>query len=197
MFKKNGISCGMFLLPVIPFITDTPSQIENSIKKAKQAGVDFIIFGGMTLKDGKQKEYFLNQLRQYYPDQLPNYNNIYKKGDRWGSATSSYYNSINETFNKISKKYQIPRRIPHVLYKEVLDENDLVIVILEHIDYLLKLEGKKSFFGYAAYNISKIDEPISKIQDLSKIKGVGKITENVILEIIDTGTSKYYEKLMK
>jgi DNA repair photolyase len=54
-FKKEGIACGMFLLPIIPFVTDTPKLIEDSVRKAGRAGVDFIIFGGMTLKDGRQK----------------------------------------------------------------------------------------------------------------------------------------------
>ena len=46
-FKKEGIACGMFLLPVIPFVSDTPEMIEDSIKNAKHAGVDFILFGGI------------------------------------------------------------------------------------------------------------------------------------------------------
>ena len=60
LFKKEGIACGMFLLPVIPFITDTVELMEEAVKKAVEAGVDFVIFGGMTLKEGKQKDYFFN-----------------------------------------------------------------------------------------------------------------------------------------
>ena len=48
----------MFLLPVIPFITDTKEVMEKTLQDAKEIGVDFIIFGGMTLKEGRQKEYF-------------------------------------------------------------------------------------------------------------------------------------------
>ena len=56
-FKDQGITCGVFLMPVIPFITDSQEQMEQSIVKAYEAGVDFIIFGGMTLKPGKQRQY--------------------------------------------------------------------------------------------------------------------------------------------
>jgi len=52
-FKNEGIACGMFLLPVIPFLTDTSKLLEHTISRAKEAGVDFVIFGGMTLKDGR------------------------------------------------------------------------------------------------------------------------------------------------
>ena len=96
------------------------------------------------------------------------------------------------------KQNKIPKRIPLELFKDILSENDLVIVILEHLDYLLKLEGKKSPFGYAAYTISQIHKPLSTLlNDLLAIKGIGKTTGKIIREILLTGTSSYYEKLLK
>jgi DNA repair photolyase len=194
--KKEGIPCGMYLMPVIPFITDTPKVMENSIKKAKETGLDFIVFAGMTLKEGRQKEYFIKKLEDKFPESLPHYENIYLK-NKWGAPTDEYYQSINQTFNLLSKKYRIPRRIPINLYRDILDENDLVAVILEQLDYLAKLEGKHSPYGYAAYSISKLKKPLSKIQEnLRSIKGVGKVTESIIKEILRTGSSKYYENLL-
>lgn len=194
-FKNNGFACGMFLLPVIPFITDTPELIEGAIKKAVEVGLDFVIFGGMTLKQGKQKDFFFNILKKHYPKITTEYENIYT-GDKWGNTTGEYYSSINQTFNTIAKTYKIPRRIPVSFFKDILSEDDLVIVILEHIDYFSKLEGRPSPYGYAAYSISKLKEPLRLMRgDLQKIKGVGKTTERIILEILDIGTSSYYKKL--
>ena len=196
MFKKEGISIGMFLLPVIPFITDNPKIVEETIKKAKKVGIDFIIFGGMTLKDGRQKDYFYNELKKSFPGLLVEYNNIYS-GDKWGSPISGYYQSIHHTFDVIANKYNIPKRIPPYLYKDILDINDLVIVTLEHIDYLLRFKGTKSPYGYSAYSISKINEPLSKMKgNLKSIKGVGPTTERIILEILDKGKSSYLENLL-
>jgi len=186
----------MFLLPVIPFITDTAELMEESVSKAKEAGVDFIIFGGMTLKEGRQQEHFYNALRKTHPDLVAEYQKIYR-GSEWGEATKEYYDLINRRFNSIAKKYQMPKRIPPALYRDILDQNDLVVVMLEHIDYLLKLEGKPSSFGYAAYSISQLKEPLSNLKDdLQKIKGVNKAIEPVILEILETGSSSYYENLL-
>ena len=195
-FKNEGIACGMFLLPVIPFITDTPELMEETIRKASEADLDFIIFGGMTLKEGRQKDYFFKILRNKYPELIVEYENIYQKS-KWGEAAGEYYNSINLTFNSIVKKFKIPPRITLALYKDILEENDLVVVILEHIDYLLKLEGRTSPYGYAAHSISQLKEPLSSIKrELKKIGGVGKVTENIILEILKTGNSSYYKKLL-
>jgi DNA repair photolyase len=196
LLTKEGIACGMFLLPVIPFITDKPELMEETIKRANQVGIDFIIFGGMTLKDGKQKDYFFNMLKKNFPELTTEYVNIYR-GNKWGAAIKEYYGSINQVYHIIMEKYKIPARMPLHLFKDILEQKDLVIVILEHIDYLLKLEGKTSPFGYAAYSISQSKEPLSTLRgDLRRLKGVGKTTEWIILEILETGTSSYYEKLL-
>jgi len=195
-FKNEGIACGMFLLPVIPFITDIPELMEETIGKASEAGLDFIIFGGMTLKEGRQKDIFYKVLRDNYPKLTGEYENIYQK-NKWGEAAGEYYDSINQTFNSIIKKYKIPLRIPLAIYLDILEENDLVVVILEHIDYLLKLKGRTSPYGYAAYSVSQLKEPLSHIKgELRSIKGVGRATESIVLEILKTKSSSYYKKLL-
>ena len=196
-FKNEGFACGMFLLPVIPLITDTPELMEESVRKAVAVGLDFIIFGGMTLKEGRQKDYFFNVLKKHYPKLISKYQYIYI-GNKWGEATEEYYNLISQAFSKIAKKYKIPRRIPSSLFKDILSENDLVIVILEHIDYFLKTEGRISPYGYAAYSISQLKEPLRAMKgSLRQLKGVGRTTERIILGILETGRSSYYEKLSR
>ena len=196
-FKSQGIACGMFLLPVIPFITDTPRIIEQAIKKANEIHLDFIIFGGMTLKYGKQKDYFFKMLKKQHPELISEYENLYP-GDKWGNAKGEYYRSLNQTFNIIAKEYKIPRRIPLALFQHILSDNDLVVVILEHIDHFLRSEGKTSPYGYAAYSISQLKEPLKTMRgNLEKLKGIGPTTERIILEILRTGKSSYYQKLAK
>ena len=61
----------------------------------------------------------------------------------------------------------------------------------------MKLEGKPSSFGYAAYSISQLKEPLSTMKgELRSIKGVNNTIEPVILEILETSSSSYYEKLL-
>ncbi len=194
-FKDKGIACGMFLLPVIPFITDTPGMIAESLQKAHEIGLDFVIFGGMTLKNGRQKDYFYSSFGERYPELSANYGKIYGE-NKWGQATEDYYNRINTIFDEKSREYRIARRIPPTLYSDILSENDLVVVMLEHLDYFLRLQGKRSSFGYAAYAISKLDKPLSAMKSkLREIKGVGEKTEKIILEILETKNSSYYDSL--
>jgi len=59
------------------------------------------------------------------------------------------------------------------------------------------MQGKKSPYGYAAYSISQLKEPLSSMKgELRNLGGVGQITEKIILEILETGSSSYYEKLL-
>ncbi len=194
--KKEGIACGMFLMPVIPFITDTLEKMEETIQKARSIGVDFIIFSGMTLKDGRQMDYFHSVLKKHYPDLVPQYYTIYRK-DKWGRATGEYYGLIEQVFLSLAGRYKISIRIPHYLYKDFIDQNDLVVVMLEHLDYVLRLKGCSSPYGYAAYSISQLKEPLSAMRgSLQSLKGVGKVTESIVREILRTGTSTYYKRLM-
>ena len=194
-FKERGISCGMFLMPVIPFITDSYDIMKKTVKDSKDAGIDFIIFSGMTLKKGKQKDYFYSKLKKFHPKLINDYEKIYKD-DIWGSASNSYYDKIHKDFFKIISEEKIPIRIPSSLFENFVDLNDLIVVILEHIDYLLKMQGGSSSYKYAAYSISQLKEPISIFKDnLQQFKGIGKQTEKIISEIIDSGKSSLYKKL--
>ena len=196
-FKENGIACGMFLLPVLPFITDTKEMLEKTIQDAKDVGVDFIIFGGMTLKQGKQQDYFFSVLSRSHPSLVPKYKEIYP-GGKWGRARKDYYDNLHLMFRGVMRKNKIPTRIPPRLYQGFLSENDLVVVILEHLDYLLKLEGRTSTCGYAAFSISQLKKPLSSmLNNLHSLKGVGPATELIIREILRTGSSELYETLLQ
>jgi DNA repair photolyase len=195
-FKAAGIPIGMYLMPVLPFITDTDEQLEASLRAAKNIGADFVIFGGLTLKGGRQQEHFVNVLRSYNASLVPRYQALYP-GNAWGGAVSDYANAQEHRFYKLAQSFGIPIRIPPPLWLDILEENDRIIVFLEHIDYLLKIRGEKSFFGRAAYSISQLEEPVSACREnLEQLQGVGRVTAGLIRELLDRGTATYYEWLM-
>jgi DNA repair photolyase len=196
-FKEVGIDCGMFLMPIIPFITDSPDIIGKSLKDAKDAGIDFVIFGTMTLKEGKQKDYFTRSLENYYPELSSKYDMIYPSEHRWGEASHEYIDSVSKIFDKYASMYKIPKRIPPRIYGNILSRTDLIIIILEHLDYLNRLKQRKTPYGYAAYSLSKTGMTIRELgKDISIVKGVGKAALSIIREILRTGTCKQYEDLL-
>ena len=67
-FSDEGITTGIWMTPLLPFITDIPDDVRLIVKKAKEAGVSFIrVFGmGTTMRDGS-REYFYKKLDEHYP----------------------------------------------------------------------------------------------------------------------------------
>lgn len=195
-FKKEGISCGLFLMPVIPFITDTPEQIGRILLRAKDIGVDYIIFSPMTLKEGRQKDYFFETLEKFRSGLTAKYENVYPPHP-YGLPTDRYMASAHSVFLPLARKHKLPIRMPNTLFNDILDENDLVEVLLGQLDYLYKIKGKSSPFAYAASSVSRVKEPLSSMRNrLRELRGVGATTERIILEILNKGKSSYLESLL-
>ncbi len=192
---EAGIGGGVFLMPVIPLVSDLPEQINEAIMAIKLAGADFIIFGGMTLKDGRQKQYFLDVLKKYDPSLLEHYEKLYGH-DKWGSARSEYYQKINTAFVNAARAHQIPIRIPQPVFDSFIDDKDRIVVLLDQMDYLLKMAGKPSPYNFGAWTISQLKGEVpTDMSELTKLKGVGPVTAKIVQEIQRTGTSRYYKKL--
>ncbi|RPI77416.1 MAG: radical SAM protein [Desulfobacteraceae bacterium] len=195
--KSKGLNVGMMLMPVIPFITDAPGLLEGAVRKAKEAGASYVLCSSMTLKPGRQKDHFYTVLEKHYPDLLPVYAMLYPENNAYGAAIPDYFPAVYELFQQIVKKYNMPQRIPPRFFRRILTENDYVTVLLEHMDYVHKSLGRRSPFGYAAYSISQVAQPLSTMRsEIGKIKGVGKMTEKVVREIMETGMARDYERLL-
>ena len=195
--RKAGLSCGIFLMPIIPFITDSPSIILKTLTDAKNAGTEFVIFGTMTLKEGRQKDYFKKMLNEKYPDLALEYEMLYPAHHKWGEASHKYINPVNRIFDECASELKIPKRMPPHIYQNYISLSDRIIVILEHLDYLNMLKQRKTPYGYAAYNLSKAGMPVEEIGSrLSSVRGAGKAVQAIIREIIKTGTSSQYEAML-
>jgi DNA repair photolyase len=187
-FKSRGVACGMFYMPVIPLISDSQSQMEQVLGKASELGLDYVVFAGMTLKPGRQSDYFLEVLRSHYPQHETAYRSLYPRSE-WGQARSGYYDRINKQFYKLALKYRIRPRIPLYLYNIVLGSKELVIMALGHMDYLLRQRGEPSSYGYTAHMISKLKASLPEILEtgaLTHIRGFKRGPEKVIREVMDT-----------
>lgn len=194
--KDAGIKCGIFLMPLIPFITDNYQEMTKVFQKARELDLDFIVSGGMTIKFGRQRDKYFDILEEYFPDLIPEYEMIYKN-NKYGNAIEQYYQSLNAPMLQLSSAFKIPLRIPFYGFDRQFTLNEKVIIMLEQMDYLLKMRGQQSPYRYAAHNLTKLKEPIEQHQYLlQSIKGIGPKTERIIQEIIRTNQCVYYNCLL-
>lgn len=103
-----GIYCGILLMPVLPYITDTPENIEEMVMRARQSGARYILgCMGMTLREG-QREYFYSQLDKKFPGLKENY--IQRYGHDYSCNVPSHarlWQLFQDTCQKVSIPYQM------------------------------------------------------------------------------------------
>ncbi len=82
--RKAGLHGGVMAYPTIPCVGDTNENMRELAREAKRAGAEFIMFAGMTLKPGRQKDYFINVVRRRLPDAYPLIERIYSNNHVYG-----------------------------------------------------------------------------------------------------------------
>ena len=64
---KNGIYCGVLLMPILPLINDTEENALAILRQAKDCGAKFVYpFFGVTLRD-RQRDYYYKKLDESFP----------------------------------------------------------------------------------------------------------------------------------
>jgi len=71
-----GLYCGVLLMPVLPFITDSEENILGIVRKAKECGAKYVHTSmGMSLRDGQREHFYAN----IDPNLKAQYQNRYDK----------------------------------------------------------------------------------------------------------------------
>ncbi len=195
--KAKGMATGMYLMPLIPFLTDTPEQIDRSFRAAQDAGVDFVVAAGLTLKPGRQREYFFKLLRDFAPEKLHDYHIIYRDNP-YGGPEGDYQATLGQLVRAVAQHYGMALRMPREHFERYVTRAELVSILLEHIDYFSRIRGRTSPFGFAAHQIAqKGYSPEELALLLGSINGVGPVVKKQAREILETGTCRMYERLRK
>ena len=63
---EAGISCGIALLPIIPYITDSDEQLENLIRATSEIKANYVLLTALTLEDECRAE-FIDVLKRHFP----------------------------------------------------------------------------------------------------------------------------------
>ncbi len=134
--RKRGINGGIFLMPVIPFLTDGEEALERTVAAAADAGAQYVLFGGMTLKQGRQKDHFLATLARVRPDLVARVDALYPgpapgRTD-YGNPHGQYAAAVARTFARAAHRHAMPIRIPLALCARALDARERERVRADH-----------------------------------------------------------------
>lgn len=110
--SQAGITTGIWLSPVLPYITDTDENITSIIDSAIENGATFILCGAL---DMRSPTGILKFLKAHYPTLIPKYEFLYKKSD--GSYSyypiEPYLYDLYGRFLSHCKKSKIQSYMPH------------------------------------------------------------------------------------
>jgi DNA repair photolyase len=72
-----GIKVGVSIAPVLPGISDSPAQLEDVVRAAREAGATGVWANVLHLRPGT-REHFLGHLARDWPELLPRYREMYR-----------------------------------------------------------------------------------------------------------------------
>jgi DNA repair photolyase len=140
-YKEAGCRIGVMAMPLLPFISDTEENMKALFEKLKAIEVDFIMPFGLTLRPGRQKDFFMNILDKHFPDLKHEYERLYGNNLISGSPIYSYRKSLREKVDRLASEFEFSEEIPHELFRGRLPLYDEVYVLLCHMAMLYERKG--------------------------------------------------------
>src|SRR6266487_5708177 len=118
--REAGIEAGINCMPVLPGITDNPSDLEALVKRVSEAGATYVAACAVRLQSAARKRY-LPFIDQEFPHLAERYRNTYASGYQAGQK---YRAGLQAFFTKICAKYGLPSssRVEDDERDEALDE---------------------------------------------------------------------------
>ena len=77
--RAAGLPCGVFIAPLLPYLTDTDEQISALMAELADAGVTGVSGIGLHLRPGA-REWFFGWLANHRPDLVGQYERLYARG---------------------------------------------------------------------------------------------------------------------
>jgi DNA repair photolyase len=106
--NERGLPCGVLMGPIVPFLSDSPAQLERAVRLVAAAGATHVSPIVLHLRPGA-REWFLAWLREAHPELVRRYAELY--GAR-AYAPAEYQRRISEQVAELARKYGVGRATP-------------------------------------------------------------------------------------
>jgi DNA repair photolyase len=74
--RDAGLDCSVFLMPILPHLTDTRAHLDEALRQAKAAGATSVLYTALHLRPGT-KEWFMLWLEREHPELVEKYRYLY------------------------------------------------------------------------------------------------------------------------
>jgi DNA repair photolyase len=104
----RGLRCGVLMGPVLPYLTDSPGQLEATVRLIAEAGAASVTPIVLHLRPGA-REWFLLWLREQFPELVEPYRDLYARG---AYAPKAYQDRIAGQVRELAQRYGVGRASP-------------------------------------------------------------------------------------
>jgi DNA repair photolyase len=128
-FKAAGCVVGVLAMPLLPGLSDSSESISSLYSACSKAGVDFVMPGGLTLRPGRQKEFYLGALAAHRPELMEMILNIYREERPSGAPIAAAANTLFERISPIRRDFDMPYLLPHEAFARFLQPHDALRIL--------------------------------------------------------------------
>jgi len=106
--NERGLGCGVLMGPVVPYLSDSPAQLDEAVRQAAAAGARHVSPIVLHLRPGT-REWFFAWLRDRHPRLVDRYLDLYGHG---AYAPKAYQNRIAGQVRELAARYGVGRPDP-------------------------------------------------------------------------------------
>ncbi|MFG3043726.1 Rv2578c family radical SAM protein [Streptomyces sp. NPDC048202] len=100
---EHGIGCAVLMAPVIPFLSDRPGQLRDTVRAIAESGATSVTPLVLHLRPGA-REWFMSWLAQHHPHLVARYERLYAGGSY---APTWYQRRVTRQVHELAREYGI------------------------------------------------------------------------------------------
>jgi DNA repair photolyase len=201
--RRSGIHGGVIAMPIIPYVGDSVESLKNIAKLSKDSNAEFVVFAGMTLKPGRQKEHFFKCVKNNFPGKYEEIKRIYSNNNKYGYPKESElpldvmkfgpYVCDETGVRWLSIRHSCPGEYTN---------NTLVLQRMLEILFIYSMILRKQRRIWKSYHdlVIQLEKGLPDIRILIESGTLGfpvnEVLWNEVKQIIETGTCDAYDRLI-
>lgn len=100
---EHGIGCAVLMAPVIPFLSDQPGQLRDTVRAIAESGATSVTPLVLHLRPGA-REWFMSWLGEHHPHLVTRYQRLYAGGSY---APTWYQRRVTRQVHELAREYGI------------------------------------------------------------------------------------------
>ena len=106
--NEAGVACGVLMAPIIPFLTDSPAQLEATVRAIAETDATHVSPIILHLRTGA-REWYMKWLAENHPSLVARYERLYGRG---AYAPKPYQEEITGKVRELAARYGVGQRGP-------------------------------------------------------------------------------------